>query len=121
MIYYYKFNFFLSFFKKMSITLDIFPSEWNLPPIKNWEKYSIFNIKRIIEKTEIVPGSGCLEFTGKSLYISKIINGKRKKIHIRYLIYALFIEEPPINCIVEQICRHVSICLHPEHLKLVHK
>lgn len=100
---------------------DTFPSEWNLPPIKNWKNYSNFNIKRIIKKTKIVPLSGCLEFTGICLYISKIMNGKRKKIPIRHLMYALFFEELPIDCIVEQTCRYVSVCIHPEHLELVKK
>ena len=100
---------------------SVFPPEWHLPPVKNWKECSVFNISGIFKKIEVVPVSGCLEFTGKSLTTSKTINGIREKILIRHLMYALFFEKPPKGYTVEQTCKHISVCLHPEHQQLVLK
>ena len=99
-----------------------FPKEWNLLFMKkNYSKKYSFNIKQIIKKINVVPESDCLEYTRKSLTTSKTINSIRRKIPLRHLMYALFFEEPGKGCIVEQTCRHVSICLHSNHLKLVQR
>jgi hypothetical protein len=100
-----------------SITSSPFPVEWNLPPTKNWKNYSILDITRVIKKINVYSLNGYLEFTGKCLNATI----KKQRIPVRYFMYSLFCEKPKKGYIVEQTCRHVSVCVHSAHLKLVPK
>ena len=100
-----------------SIISSPFPAKWNLPPAKNWKDYSTIDINCVIKKINTYTLDGCLEFTGK--YLNATI--KKQKIPIRHFMYGLFYEKPKKGYVVEQTCRHVSVCVHPAHLKLVLK
>jgi hypothetical protein len=100
-----------------SIISSPFPTEWNLPPTKNLKKYSTLNITRVIKKINAYSLDDCLEFTGKCLNATV----KKQRMPVRHFMYSLFCENPKKGYIVEQICKHVSVCVHPSHLILIPK